>query len=394
MRGMARRSTGFVALILLCASPVAAEDSKALQERQYPASLLTVKAALQQLGAYSGGRLPVLEGFVKTERAELDHFERPYYEFKLDLVQVASEQTLVRVRANVSAWYADPQGSHSGYRAFESSGRLESDLLDRLNDFLTKNKSTGPADPESVARQVATVRQQRLDAERRVSELEKQLQGPQRSDPQTKAPEYVCVAKPHVPVFSAPEQKASVLLQAQPEDEFAVIERRGAWLRISLEDGRSGWVSRMQVTSNTPVVGNGSPAPSKAPASAAGFTVVRETSSLFSGDWTRLKGKQALYVWVRPAGSIPNMAAGRKLRFAENIFMERYREASHNSQNSVEGIVVIFLDQRGGVAAAALDDIGHWADGSLTHPVFLKKCSFDPPGAFENAGTTRSATLP
>jgi len=55
--------------------------------------------------------------------------------------------------------------------------------------------------------------------------------------------------------------------------------------------------------------------------------------------------------------------------------------------------VVIFLDQRGGVAAAALEDIGHWADGTLTQPAFLKKCSLDPPGAFEAARPNPQATL-
>ncbi|PYX08519.1 MAG: hypothetical protein DMG88_09985 [Acidobacteria bacterium] len=81
------------------------------------------------------------------------------------------------------------------------------------------------------------------------------------------------------------------------------------------------------------------------------------------------------------------------MRFAESIFRERYREASHNSQNSVAGIVVIFLDQRGGVAAAALDDIAHWADGSLAQAAFLKKCSLDPPGAFEGASSKSQAVL-
>jgi len=393
VRCITRRSAVFAVLMLTSASLAAGESPKGMQEREYPFASTTVKAALQQLEAYIGGRLPVLEGFIKTERVQLDHYERPYYEFKLDLVPVASDRTLVRVKANVSAWYVDPQGSHSGYQAFESSGRLENDLLDRLNDFLTRNKSTLAADPATVAKQIATVRQQRLDTEHRVSELEKQRQGPQTPNPQSNTTEYVSVAKPHVPIFSAPEEHASVLLQAQSEDEFEVLERRGTWLRVGLEDGRSGWVNR-SVISSAPVVTSGLPAPGRMPASAAGFTIVRETSSPFSGDWIRLKGKQALYVWARPEGSIPNMAAGKKLRFAEDIFMERYREASHNSQNSVEGIVVIFLDQRGGVAAATLEDIGHWADGSVSQPAFLKKCSLDPPGAFENAGTTRSAALP
>jgi len=81
------------------------------------------------------------------------------------------------------------------------------------------------------------------------------------------------------------------------------------------------------------------------------------------------------------------------LRFAERIFKERYREASHNSQNSVAGIVVIFLDQRGGVGAAALEDIGRWADGTLTQSAFLKKCSLDPPGAFEAARPKAQAAI-
>ena len=104
--------------------------------------------------------------------------------------------------------------------------------------------------------------------------------------------------------------------------------------------------------------------------------------SSFSGDWPRLKGKQALYIWAQPAGSALNQA-GSRLRFAESVFQERYREAAHNSQNSIAGIVVILLGHRGGVAAAALDDIARWTYGTITEPAFLKKCSLDSPGAFE-----------
>jgi hypothetical protein len=111
-----------------------------------------------------------------------------------------------------------------------------------------------------------------------------------------------------------------------------------------------------------------------------GFTIIREAPDIFSGDWPQLKGKQTLYIWAKPEGSVPN-AAGSKLHFAENIFRERSREAVHNSQSSVGGIVVIFLDQPAGVAAATLEDIAHWTDGTLTLAAFLKKCSLDPPCA-------------
>jgi len=118
------------------------------------------------------------------------------------------------------------------------------------------------------------------------------------------------------------------------------------------------------------------------PASKTEFTIIREMASDFSGDWVQLKGKKALYIWARPEGSGLNLS-GNKLQFATNLFLQRYKEVSHASQNSVAGVVVIFLDQKGGVAAASLDDIRPFADGSISQERFLKKCSFDPPSAFE-----------
>src|ERR1700730_9963633 len=75
---------------------------------------------------------------------------------------------------------------------------------------------------------------------------------------------------------------------------------------------------------------------------------------------------------------------GDKLQLEEHIFRERDRETAYDSRNSVAGVVVIFLDQRGGVAAASLEDIRFWAEGRLTSTAFIKNCSLDPPGAFGN----------
>src|SRR5438132_7961711 len=98
--------------------------------------------------------------------------------------------------------------------------------------------------------------------------------------------------------------------------------------------------------------------------SCADFTIIRESTSSFSGDWSRLKGETSLFVWAQPAVRIATNIAATKLRFAEAIFAERYREATHTPDNSVLGIVVIFLDPRGGVAAARLDDIRNMAQWS------------------------------
>jgi len=364
----------------------AEEIPKGPQEREYPASSATVKAALEQLGAYRGSRLPTLEGFIQTERVELDQYQRPYYEFKIELVESASGRTLVRVKANVSAWYADPKGAQSAYHSFESNGRLESDLLDRLSEYLNKHKATS-ADADSLTKQIADVRQQRLEVERHISELEKQPPPP---TPGSSA-QYVSLPKLRNSIFSAPDEHSSVLLRGQSEDEFEVLERRGAWVRLQLEDNRDGWVKSSQVSPNRPTSANASAVRGEVGSGTNAFTVIREVSSTFSGDWKRLKGKKVLYIWARPEGSSLNVKAGRKLRFAQATFSERYRQAVHGSQVSPEGIVVIFLDQQRGVAAATLSDIGLWVEGAITGPVFLNRCSLDPPPAFVGASRTSDA---
>ena len=382
VRHAGHRAIAFVwfLLVLLSAILPAEEIPKGAQEREYAASSATVKAALEQLGAYRGSRLPTLEGFIQTERIELDHYQRPYYEFKVDLIPSASDQTLVRVKANVSAWHADPKEAQSAYHSFESNGRLESDLLDRLSEYLDKHKATS-ADADSLTKQITAVRQQRLEVERHISERENQPQPPPATGGSA---QYVSLSKPRV--FKAPDEHSSILLRAQSEDEFEVLERRGVWLRLGLGENRSGWVKSSQVL----------PKPTSATASAVrdeatAFTVIREVSSSFSGDWARLKGKNVLYIWARPEGSSLNVKAGKKLRFAQATFSERYRQAVHGSQAEPEGIVVIFLDQQGGVAAATFADIGLWVDGAITAPAFLNRCSLDPRSAFVGASRPSDA---
>ena len=344
-------------------------------ERQFPFPVALVETALRLLNAYTGTRLPGLEGFIHTDRAQLPHYERPYYEFKIEVTPAGPDRTLVRVKANISAWYADPEGKQPRYQAFESNGRLERDLLDRLNDLLTNNKSTIVTEPDILAKRLAEVRQQRLDAEQHIAGLDKQIQELQ-SAPKTAPPQFASVAQSRVPVFSGPEEHSSILLQAQSEDAFEVLEQRGAWLKVRLEDANVGWMRRSQIQADPP-----NAAPAKA-SGLEGFTVVRESVAEFSGDWPGLQGKKALYLWARPEGSSLNVSAANKLRFVQALFGERYREVSHSSQTSFAGLVIIFLDQKGGVAAANLADIGLWLDGSLTKPAFLAKCSFDPRSSF------------
>lgn len=374
-------------LSLLTPSIFRAQETAPVPERTYPFPQANVEAALKNLNAYQGARLPSLDGFVLTVRAHVEHTERPYYEYKIELEPRGANQTMVRVKAKVSAWYADPSGAGSGYENFESNGRLESDLLDRLNDFLSQNGSTAGADPASLQRRLEEVRRQRLEAESRVSALKKELDDLRKGGkPETGGADYIAVARPRAAVLSAPEPHATVLAQAQAEDEFELLERRGAWVRVKLGDKNSGWLKNADVA--LPAADPSPPAQSAQADPAAGFSVIREMVATFSGEWAPLQGKQALYVWARPEGSGLNVQASRKLPFAQSIFMKRYREEAHTSDAGVAGIVVIFLDQAGGVAAASMDDIRSLADGSITPQAFARKCSLDPASAFRSSPAT------
>ena len=115
-----------------------------------------------------------------------------------------------------------------------------------------------------------------------------------------------------------------------------------------------------------------------------GFSVSREDVTVFSGDWARLKGKKVLFVYAQSRGLLSDMGnEDAKLGYAKRIFESRYRTVSQ-SKTDVEGVVVVFLGARGGVAAATLSDIRQWLEGGLPDAAFVNRCSLDPPTEFRS----------
>ena len=332
---------------------------------------------LERLGADTGSRLPTLDGFVTTERDKLQNLERPYYEYKLNLVAREPDRTEVEVKANVSAWFADPVGTRTGYQVFNSNGRLESDLLDRLEAALTKT----PPGPQALSREIQSVKQQRVDIQSHIASLETQIKELSTS-PADQSAAYVEVTRPRTPIFTSPNEKSAKLFTVGLEDELEIADRQSAWIKVKLDGNREGWLRR----SETKVISAGDDGSLTSKDGASGFTVQRETIATFSGDWPRLQNKNALYVWVRPDGSPLNAAPGAKLRFARQLFKLRYRRMLHSPEDPAAGIVVIFLDAKGGVAAASADDIALWQEGSLSESSFVGRCSLDPRSSF--AGPT------
>ncbi len=119
--------------------------------RSYPKSREEVDAALRDLQAYSGQKLPIVDGFVATGNTPLEQYERAFYQFSIELLPGTSGGTIVRVTAKITAWYADRDPARSGYQVLPSNGRLELDLLDRLEEKLGGKPLSSAARPLSNA---------------------------------------------------------------------------------------------------------------------------------------------------------------------------------------------------------------------------------------------------
>ena len=119
------------------AAAVAAEFRSApLRERTYARGENELKKALQELGAFDDAALPVLEGFATLGADGPVGYDRPYYRFRVVFDKAGSGSTTVRLEAVVTARFTDPAGSRPEYRSFPSNGRLETDMLDRLDGYL------------------------------------------------------------------------------------------------------------------------------------------------------------------------------------------------------------------------------------------------------------------
>jgi hypothetical protein len=190
------------ALLVIAVSPLAALGQVVPYARSYAKSKDEVDQALKELQAYSGQKIPTLEGFVAPGGKPLDHYERGFYQFTIELLPGDSGATVVRLSAKITAWYADRDVAKSGYEVLPSNGRLELDLLDRLQEKLTGKpvdppatlnsgvqtphpkldlsgvpgaNITPPPTVEKTSDEVAATRTQRVIAERRVQQLTTEL---------------------------------------------------------------------------------------------------------------------------------------------------------------------------------------------------------------------------
>ncbi|HVI06857.1 MAG TPA: hypothetical protein VND65_01040 [Candidatus Binatia bacterium] len=194
--------TSFVFVCSLCA------PAQSAWERTFPQSKTAVEKALKELQPALGGRLPVLDGFARPGETPLDRYQRGYYQSKIIVTATPSGGCVVRVTTQVTAWYADPNPSKSGYRLLPSNGRLEADLLDQLADQVAAGQPNAPSAAPAASTPAASapppaVREQPHP----VPQSTVAQTGPQTPTPKSRAPSTQAANEPGIsaPVPQFPE---------------------------------------------------------------------------------------------------------------------------------------------------------------------------------------------
>ena len=298
MHRMAASARGVVLIFWVAALLAPTSNAQGpTYERTFAQSKAAVEKALKELQPSASGRLPALDGFTPPGDHPLDHFQRGYYQCATQLSAAPSGGALVRVSAKITAWYADPDPSKSGYQVLPSNGRLENDFLDRLEDALRgktpastanppvssapsqpKNKSdpsaaavSAPAPSSSApAGSIATSKapkrlptlrsswaiplartglprwlRRRRSADKHMEDLTKEAKGLEEILRNQAHPNnLVAVKNSGTPVLVSPVEGAKVLFLATAEDEFEILDMNANWVHVRISGLSRGWIRR------------------------------------------------------------------------------------------------------------------------------------------------------
>jgi hypothetical protein len=412
--------------MMLVGTPAYAQQP-ASAERVYEYPQSEVDQALQSLRAFATATLPALDGFVAGDSNTFDLYQDPHYEFRIKVTEQGATRTLVSVSARVTAWYPNTSSSQSRYVLFPSNGRLETELLDHLAAFLEKgglrqaspsapkvaspastpvgasqplrpttvprsgsrdaseiksdtpivpSRDSGHGDAALSATQIAKVQTERQAVEQEEKKLQEQIsQFEADRNGRKYLSDLAMVKTAQAPVYEQNNELSKVLFRADLEDEFEVTEARFGWVHIRLEKQGQGWIKmdELQLPNEKDDTGD-----------SADFAEPNEEVAPFTGNWALLKGKPTLFVVAQPKQRIRKESLGQsQIEFAKRAFLDGYRAAAH-SQEKVDGVAVVFLGDKAGMAAATLTEIGRWHKGVDSDKVFLDHCFLSPSDAFRD----------
>ena len=406
----------------LNSSNCAAEEAR--YEREFSRSKPDIEKLLRGLQSPAGSRLPILEGFVIPALQPLERYGRAYYQYSFDVLALTPSQCRVRATAKISAWYQDPDPAKSSYQVLRSNGRLEQDILDRLTEaveatpkVVSKAAATPEPYPESAAahntppsgpastpanigtsfkfpspgtslptREESAASIKPPDAEERhIHELQKQAKDLEEVLRNQAHPNNLLVVKhPRTPVAGRPSAAAEVILLADEGDEFQILNKLGSWVHIQISGISRGWIRSDDVELPDSVNGTSGHLAANAASTREPFTVDRQETAAFPGDWAALRGKTVRVVWVRP--SAEGLASGARERraFARSIFRATLPTLAESSP-AEDGIAIVFDSADGGITAATATTLKSWDAGRLSDAEFWKQCSSDPPEAFDSS---------
>jgi len=383
--------------------------------RNFTVPRAQVEQALKDLQAFSGQKLPVLDGFVATPDKPLDRYERGFYQFSIELLPGDAGGTIVRLSAKITAWYADRDVSKSGYQVLPSNGRLELDFLDRLEEKLT-GKLVSSASPTSNSPQapqpkldlsgaraaatmaaplpqaaqqpdeVAALRNQRIAGEKRVQQLTAELQNLQElRHTQAHPKNLIVVKKSRTPIYAKNAESSRILFEAAANDEFEFLDEEGEWIHISISGDSRGYVRKNSVELPEGIAARLQSAAAGPEEKFPGFRIEREETGDFPGDWAPLKSKKVRIFTVQPLSQNPKETGpAARLNYCLALFEKGFREGSA-ANPAPEGVVVIFDAADGGIAAATSVNIQKLTSGSLKGEAFWQQGYLDPPDAFSPA---------
>jgi hypothetical protein len=408
-------------------------------ERTFSQSKAAVEKTLKQLQPTSSGRLPTLDGFTRSGDRPLDRFQRGYYQCAVQVTSTPPGGATVRVSAKITAWYADPTSTKSGYQELPSNGRLETDFLDRLQDALGSNVSSPtanapvsspPAQPKSKSAAslpaisaptisapqpsdaissaplsssksmpgnsafkvgnpvnsdlAASLATQKAVADKHMEDLTKEAKGLEEILRNQAHPNnLVAVKKSGTPVLGNPIEGAKVLFLASAEDEFEILDMNASWVHVRISGLSRGWIRRSGVEMPSNFASEAKVENSAGKANPENFLVKNEEIASFPGTWEPLQGKTVKIVTVQNAGANTSSSQA-KLEFTKSIFDKEYAELTQ-APTSAAGVVLIFDSADGGMAAATLPTLQQWKAGSLSDQAFWRRCFLDPPETFSTS---------
>ena len=404
--------------LLLSAFAVCSANGQAMPyARTFSKPKIEVEQALKDLQAYTGQKLPIVDGFVATTQQPLDRYERAFYQFSIEVLPGVPAGTIVQVSAKITAWYADKDPAKSGYQILPSNGRLELDLLDRLDEkFGNKpapgtaralatsgisaptpklnlgggiNMSPGNGNPVVApegTEELNRLRSEREAEEKRMRSLNVELQGLEEVKKNQAHPlNLVTVKRAGTPVMARAGEESRVLFKAAVNDEFEFLDAEGEWIHVQISGVSRGYIRRSALELPELLAEHlEETAKAESAAKQAAFRVEREENTVFPGDWEALKGKTVKIYTVQPVSQDPKQTDARaKLNFAGSL-MQKFAGDVTPGATAADGVVVIFDSADGGIAGATLASIQQLAKGEISEEAFWKQCYLDPPETFQS----------